>query len=135
MTNIDIFEECTGQIGKWQIIAIILLSLIRTSISWHQLSIVFLAPAPNFQCTIPSIDKCSSSCPSHNFTFHENWETIITKWDLVCDNQYLVSLTQSVSMFGMLFGSVVIGFLSDMYVSNIFKFRILLYCNFEFYLL
>ena len=35
------------------------------------------------------------------------------KWDIVCDNRYLRTLSGTLRMFGLLIGSLVFGWLSD----------------------
>ena len=40
-------------------------------------------------------------------------ETVSMKWDIVCDNAYLRTLSGTLRMFGLLIGSLVFGWLSD----------------------
>jgi len=42
-------------------------------------------------------------------------ETVVSEFDLVCDKEYLRSLSQSIYMFGVMVGSFVSGLLSDKY--------------------
>ena len=41
-------------------------------------------------------------------------ETVSMKWDIVCDNAYLRTLSGTLRMFGLLIGSLVFGWLSDL---------------------
>ena len=40
-------------------------------------------------------------------------ETLVTKWDLVCDQQYKVSLVISMFMIGLMVGSILWGWMAD----------------------
>ncbi len=57
-----------------------------------------------------SLIKCQ-----HGFVYDDSIfpETVVTKWDIVCDNQYKARLLGTMMMFGLLFGSLYGGFLGD----------------------
>lgn len=52
---LDSIQEAMGSMGPWHIVIAIAISLGKFPISWHQLSIVFLAPPVSFTCISPFI--------------------------------------------------------------------------------
>lgn len=77
------------------------------------MSIIFIAPPAEFQCINETIDKCSADCPAYNYNRTIFSETIITKWNLVCDNAQLANISQLIFMFGILLGNFIFGTLAD----------------------
>ena len=57
----------------------------------------------------------TSDCSTWEYDRAVYPETVISVFDLVCARRYLVSLSQSIYMFGFLIGAVGSGFLSDMF--------------------
>lgn len=109
----DPLQKVMSHFGKWHFFIFILLSLAKFPAAWHQMSIIFLAPPPEFQCIDPSIEKCSTNCQAHEFNRTVFEETIITDWDLVCNQDGFAEASQSLSMFGILVGSLLFGWLAD----------------------
>lgn len=87
--------------------------LMKFPVAWHQMSIIFLAPKPEFTCANVTIDKCSAECPEYIYDRSVFEETIMTEWDLVCEKGKLANLSQTIIMFGILVGSMVFGSLAD----------------------
>ncbi|CAG5027905.1 unnamed protein product [Parnassius apollo] len=73
----------------------------------------------NFTCANSGHDFKSvclaeySNCTDFDYDRSVFRETIISQWNLVCDREYLKSLTQTIFMFGILVGNMVFGHLSD----------------------
>ena len=40
-------------------------------------------------------------------------ETVVTQWNLVCENSFYSSLISSLSLFGLLVGAITFGYLAD----------------------
>lgn len=61
--NVDAVQIAIGNLGKWQIIVCLAISLIKFPVAWHQLAIVFMAAHQDYNCTEPatvdSKDQCS----------------------------------------------------------------------------
>ena len=55
-------------------------------------------------------------CKSWAHDTSEWKRTIIHEWDLVCDREPLLKLTQQVTFFGLLCGVFISGLLSDRYI-------------------
>ena len=76
-------------------------------------------------CTIPQpwLNSNHSTCQNgledivkcQNFVYDQTifWSTAITDFNVVCDNAYLRTLSTTVSMCGLLFGSMFFGWISD----------------------
>jgi len=54
-TNVDAVQTAIGNLGRWQIIVCLAISLIKFPVAWHQLAIVFMAPHQDYNCTEPSL--------------------------------------------------------------------------------
>ncbi|XP_068633910.1 organic cation transporter protein-like isoform X2 [Battus philenor] len=117
--NEDPLVKAIGAIGKWQIWICCVIFLVKFPVAWHQMSIIFLAPPMNFTCADSQLDFGSvcrseySNCSEFKYDRNVFHETIISEWDLVCDREWLKSLTQTFFMLGILVGSMVFGHLSD----------------------
>ncbi|KAM6460307.1 solute carrier family 22 member 16 [Liasis olivaceus] len=59
-------------------------------------------------------NKTDFLCTDGYIYDHTNWQsTIVTEWDLVCQQEWLAKLTQPTFMLGVLFGAVIFGDLAD----------------------
>ncbi|CAO1305326.1 unnamed protein product [Diamesa hyperborea] len=102
--------------GKWQIFVCAVVFLLKFPVAWHQMSIIFLAPAADFKCANESIsDKCSKDCHEHQFNTSIFTKTIVSEWDLVCEDSHLANLSQTIFMLGILVGNMVFGAFADKY--------------------
>ncbi|XP_050303956.1 organic cation transporter-like protein [Anthonomus grandis grandis] len=120
----DVIKSTVGDFGRWQLKISVLMALVKFPIAWFQMSIVFLAPPITFWCkksTNWSDDSQLGSCLVNNskcdqFTYDNSsmfTTTIITEWDLVCDKEKLVDVSQVSLMFGVLLGNIIFGILAD----------------------
>lgn len=63
--NVDAVQIAIGNLGRWQIIVCLAISLVKFPVAWHQLAIVFMAPHQDYNCTEPttteeySKDQCT----------------------------------------------------------------------------
>jgi len=56
-----------------------------------------------------AMEKCSK----YNYTSELFDETVVTQWDLVCENSFRSSLISSLSLCGLLIGALLFGYLGD----------------------
>ena len=68
--------------------------------------------------TNPKNKKFTTCNNSWDYDTSEWKRTIIHEWDLVCDREPLLKLTQQVTFFGLLCGAFLSGVLSDRYASQ-----------------
>ncbi|KAG6451359.1 organic cation transporter protein [Manduca sexta] len=118
----DRFEELVGQFGKWQMLIIGTVSLVKLSSGWVQMAILFLTPKLTFWCSnfantsrIVENNTCYADCVKYEYDASPFDNTIVSEWDLVCDRSWLASFTQMILQLGILIGSILFGFLSDRY--------------------
>lgn len=127
-TNVDAVQIAIGNLGRWQIIVCLAISLIKFPVAWHQLAIVFMAPHQDYNCTKPAIteeysmDQCTVNlngtlikCTEWEYDRKLFPETIISQWNLVCDRTHYANIQQSILMFGVLLGNIIFGSLADRY--------------------
>lgn len=60
--NIDAVQQAIGDLGKWQILVCLAISLVKFPVAWHQLAIVFMAPHQKYNCTTPAQNVSSDQC-------------------------------------------------------------------------
>ncbi|KYQ56702.1 Organic cation transporter protein, partial [Trachymyrmex zeteki] len=127
-TNVDAVQIAIGNLGRWQIIVCLAISLVKFPVAWHQLAIVFMAPHQDYNCTEPAIteeyskDQCTVNlngtrikCTEWEYDRKIFPETIISQWNLVCDRTHYANIQQSILMFGVLLGNIIFGSLADRY--------------------
>jgi len=111
--------------------------------SWHMLAIVFLGAQNEHHCLLPEgvtpndtvpiaedgagWDKChvytdpsprrssneTEDCSDGWHYYGDAGRTIVSEWDLVCDNSYLVETTQTVMVVGVMCGAMFFSTMSD----------------------
>ncbi|KAL4719754.1 hypothetical protein ACJJTC_013314 [Scirpophaga incertulas] len=129
--NNDAFSRILGQLGTWQMIIFLSVSLVKLSSGWVQMAILFLTPSLKYWCvefkssvapfgnnTASSIgmvinSTCYKDCERYDYDTGPFDRTIVSEWDLICEKRWLTSFTQMVLQFGILIGSIVFGFMSD----------------------
>ncbi|XP_023218037.1 organic cation transporter protein-like [Centruroides sculpturatus] len=123
-----------GKNGKWQKITFLISSVISIFSAWNNLVVAFFAPNINYWCadhpngteetnrTSPGEHQCEfmgpdnkSKIPCTEMEYDHSFyrSTIIEEWDLVCENEWLISVSQSVYMAGYMTSMLVFGQLSD----------------------
>ncbi|GIY89425.1 solute carrier family 22 member 2 [Caerostris extrusa] len=125
------FFTVIGSFGWWQLRVFLFFTCLNVVAVWQNFSIIFLAPNMDFSCVQPSTpyqsngsdDRCwvpqdpNSSvlapCTRWEYNTSKTSHTIVSEWDLVCEREWLVSLTKSVYMIGFLFSGIVFGQTSD----------------------
>lgn len=93
----NVISHLVGDFGKWQATVSLLVSLLKLPIGWFQLSIVFLAPIPEFWCEHPisnvtkfnqvsdvtwrneSLNNCDVECAHYVFNTTTFKRTIISE--------------------------------------------------------
>ncbi|XP_056106977.1 organic cation transporter protein [Rhinichthys klamathensis goyatoka] len=69
----------------------------------------------NHSLAITEHPSTSNSCAGWEFSKEVFLSTIVTEWDLVCENATLNNIGSSIYMFGLLVGAVLFGALADKY--------------------
>ncbi|KYB29407.1 organic cation transporter protein [Tribolium castaneum] len=139
----DIIQSTIGNFGRWQFKISALMALLKFPIAWFQMSIVFLAPPTQFWCKSNESSTnewlkmsqqnhtlrheglnsgfCQSLANNTLTTCQNGYEynrtvfnsSIITEWNLVCENKRLVDVSQISLMFGVLLGNILFGVIAD----------------------
>lgn len=120
--DVDEAYKLIGEFGQQQIFYILFAGLVGgVYMSGQALQISFTGAHPTFTCHTFNNRDLQNACPFGNvsackrITYHSSFTSIATEWDLVCSDTFKVSMTQSFFMAGMLIGSVVFGYLSDLF--------------------
>lgn len=124
----DYLEECIGSFGRWQATICFIAVSTRLLALWNIFSIIFLTPATDFSCTEftetsskhyidndmnDSSSVCHEDCAQYEYFSNVFNKTLISDFDLVCEDAWLASFTQTVLMFGVLLGVFIFGWISD----------------------
>ncbi|GIX84847.1 organic cation transporter protein [Caerostris darwini] len=130
------FFEVIGSFGPWQMRMFIYFTCMNVVGMWQNFAILFFAPNMDFSCVEPSPPNGSEAgvptfddrcwvpqvgqnlsylvpCTQWKFDTSHTSQTIVSEWDLVCEREWLVSLTKSIYMIGYLFSVLVFGQISD----------------------
>lgn len=127
--DFDTALEHVGEFGRHQTRIYFIVSLISVPLCSQMLIVVFIGAVPEWKCHSPNgdilhcnsshprcCDKDGSICPGAEFTTGmSEISSIATEWDLACGNRYKTELTQSIYVFGYMFGVLIFGILSDKY--------------------
>ncbi|XP_023163350.1 organic cation transporter protein isoform X2 [Drosophila hydei] len=110
----DPIVSAIGDFKIYQFWYCMLIFLCKFGTGWHTLAHIFLAAPTPLSCTTANVtDPCSDQCTSTEFDTSVFQTTIVTEWDLTCKKSSLSSLSQSIVMVGIMFGSMVFGMISD----------------------
>lgn len=116
LLEFDDVLKSVGEFGSWQKALFFLTCTFVIIPSAFQItSVIFVSGTPKFQCTTPDItcdvDKCCKNCTKYEFI--QNYTTISTEYNLICDRAYIAANVDAGFMAGMLVGSFLFGFVSD----------------------
>ncbi|XP_043244150.1 organic cation transporter protein-like [Amphibalanus amphitrite] len=119
--DVDEIYSHIGEFGPMQkkyVFGICLSSLYTAFIN---LNLEFAAFTPEFSCypkdggSTPLLNRCPNNEISKcvDFKYHSNYTTLVTEWDLVCDQAYRAKASQSVYMAGLMLAAPLMGPLAD----------------------
>lgn len=113
----DPVEKSIGRFGRYHIWIWILLSIGRLPTEFQLSNVVFLLPAVDFVCADIDVhyENATNFCPCDNPIYDNSTftSTVTSTWDLICNRRHLASLAQSMLQVGILFGSLIYGYISD----------------------
>ncbi|KAK2715486.1 organic cation transporter protein-like isoform X3 [Artemia franciscana] len=120
-----------SSLGRYQIQQYVLHLLPAFTAGVHMLSQTTVGATPDHKCSVPeewyqenvTIGECSVQMKNgteepcsewiYDTTYYGN--TIVTDWSLVCGQRWMRALSQSILMFGVLCGAMILGPLADKY--------------------
>lgn len=114
-----------GQFGRYQRKMYLLLNLISLFQCCQVLLLVFVADKPQWRCSkeeqsLLDQEKNSQGHPCYknasvceNMMFNGEFTSVVTEWNLVCDQEYKANIAQSITMAGCLIGVLISGRMSD----------------------
>ncbi|KAK7090345.1 hypothetical protein V1264_010154 [Littorina saxatilis] len=136
-------EDVIGQLGGFGCYQFCLLTLMfgaKMTVSYSVLLMAFAAATPDWWCQIVNDDDETSvgvgawsdgggngtenalkqqcvvnGTQCEDFRFSDSPRTIVSEWDLVCDQSWMISTTTSVQMVGLLVGAAGAGQLADLW--------------------
>ncbi|CAL1532714.1 unnamed protein product [Lymnaea stagnalis] len=136
----EILKE-VGNEGLFQILTLIALTMPKMPIQWSMTMMSFASYTPEW-CCVPedvtvdgncetlampnstvisyksSYQHCDLNvtlCDHRIYLAPDGASTAVTEWDLVCDRNWIVSFLSSIQMGGVMVGSLVSGFMSELF--------------------
>ncbi|XP_053600448.1 solute carrier family 22 member 1-like [Plodia interpunctella] len=106
-------EQRFRKIRRYHYFFFFILFLSKLPLFWHFISLIFLSPRMDFYCDVNKGGKNYCPCENPRWDTSVFTKTIQTKFNLHCERQWLVTLTQSTVYIGTLFGSYGFGRWSD----------------------
>uniref|UniRef100_A0A3B4XNR4 Solute carrier family 22 member 5-like n=1 Tax=Seriola lalandi dorsalis TaxID=1841481 RepID=A0A3B4XNR4_SERLL len=111
------FDEITsflGDYGPFQILIIVLFSLSAIPCGYMGVLAVFVSDTPEHHCKTVLLSNETEQClDGWVYSTERYTATIVSEWDLVCDNAWKVPFSTSSFFVGVLIGSFISGHLSD----------------------
>ena len=109
MRDFDTLLSYIGEFGPYQKRLLVLMSIVSAILGpFYQYSIVFLMQTPEIICKDGkennSDDHCYFNASECHFSLEYFDETIVTKWGLVCDSAWKVTLIFTTCLAGSLIG-------------------------------
>lgn len=135
--NADQVLESLGRFGTFQVLFFLCVSFIYMRGAWPVMGILFLGGDPGHHCQVPVNESISDVIPvdssgnyekcqikslltnqttpcSNGWTYGDEFDsTILTEWDLVCDDNFMVDLSSTIYMVGNTVGALCLTPLSD----------------------
>ncbi|XP_074603915.1 organic cation transporter protein-like [Brevipalpus obovatus] len=115
--------DIIGEWGFWQANVFLFCLLNYVLQAFNSLSFYFFAPNINFWCAddpyskiqnYTTEQKCGKYSECREWEYEKKFHsTIIDEWDLVCDQSWLSSMTQSVFMFGYIPAGLILCLVAD----------------------
>ncbi|XP_071085788.1 organic cation transporter protein-like [Haliotis cracherodii] len=124
----DDIIEAVGGMSRFQILTIVFIFGPKILMAWGMLMMSFAGTTPDWWCvpaTAPSVDETyymnnvtQKLCPtSDNITcqvvYSQDKNTVVSEWDLICDQNILKNIITSVQMAGVFFGALIGGQSAD----------------------
>ncbi|XP_066928941.1 organic cation transporter protein-like [Clytia hemisphaerica] len=125
--NVDGFLRMVGEFGKFQKILDAIFCFIFIPSSFQNLIMYFAAFQPDWRCvansticnlngTFSSENEFRCGIPRSEWEFTQPKDySIVTEYDIYCDTDWAVYMSFSIFFIGWIFGSVVLGWISDNY--------------------
>ncbi|XP_068617442.1 uncharacterized protein [Battus philenor] len=113
--EIDRIENIIGRFGLYQSWVLFLVTISRYPIEFQLTNVVFILPNVNYICLDEQAANASNYCPCENPEYDTSVivSSVTSTWNLICGRTQLASLTQSLLQIGILFGSLIYGYISD----------------------
>lgn len=104
-----------GEFGPHQRRLYVLLNLSLIPAAFQLLLQVFAGAEPSWSCLNSSANETCPRNKSHclEIQYTSKFTSIVTEWNLICENAYKADLVQSVLMTGTLFGALILGAFAD----------------------
>ncbi|KAI3386131.1 hypothetical protein SNEBB_003040 [Seison nebaliae] len=123
ITYDDVLKQI-GSFGKFQSFWFVVLTIIYGLSSIMVYDWVFLMAIPEYQCidnerrNISVEDQCfvrNSTEPCHNFNYSTEFydNSLVIRWNMVCDRLWVRNIIQTCLFIGLMFGSLVGGVVAD----------------------
>ena len=125
--NIDGFLRMVGEFGKFQILLDAIFCFMIIPTAFQSLIMYFAALQPEWRCvtnstlctlngTFTSQNELRCQIPRSEWEFTQPKEySIVTEFDIYCDKDWAIYMSTSIYFIGSLFGSIVLGWISDNY--------------------
>jgi OCT family organic cation transporter-like MFS transporter 4/5 len=124
--SVDSILDYLGQFGRFQQLLYFMLWLPAASMAAGVYAAVYMEWSPSFTCAQEEDNQFGSefdgaclrsdnvtSCSHYDYDPSIFTSTVVTEFNLVCDRQYIQTLSKTIYMMGMLVGSFVFGWLGD----------------------
>ncbi|KAJ8723268.1 hypothetical protein PYW08_003180 [Mythimna loreyi] len=105
-----LINNLIGNFGRFHYWLCFIVFMSKFGVAFHQMAIIFLAPPAHYTCP-----RNATCCDNPVYDKSIFTRTIVTEWNLICKNDWLKDLTQTIFQFGVLSGSLIFGIASDRY--------------------
>ncbi|XP_045522072.1 organic cation transporter protein-like [Pieris brassicae] len=113
MTSEDLIDVVILESGWYQALLLFLLIFGRSPTEFQLVNVVFILPNPEYICQGEE-KNVTNLCPCEDPVYDTSiMSSVSSDFDLICERKHLASLGQSMLQVGILFGSVLYGYISD----------------------